>query len=286
VTFGNGWMHRNLIRILRHTDVRILYLFSDIFIVPVCLLFNTNRSRTYSYSFYRRRLRFGIFKSLLSVYRNHCSFAQVVIDRFATYAGKTFDVEVAGQDIFDAHVSGEDGFIHLSSHIGNYEMAGYTLNSDRKPIHAIVYSDEKKSVMDNRNGMFCRTNVSMITMKPDMSHLLEIDEAICRGEIVSFPADRHLAGSRCLTVPFFGSDAAFPKGPFSVAVMRSVDVLAVNVMKDGTEKYRIYVTNLPYDRTLPKNEQVRQLCCEYVSELERRVRQYPAQWYNFYDFWA
>ena len=32
-TFGNGWMHKNLIRILRVVDVRVLYLFSDIFIV-------------------------------------------------------------------------------------------------------------------------------------------------------------------------------------------------------------------------------------------------------------
>ncbi|MBQ7684398.1 MAG: lipid A biosynthesis acyltransferase, partial [Bacteroidaceae bacterium] len=37
-TFGNGWMHKWLIRILRYTDVRLLYAFVALTIVPVCLV--------------------------------------------------------------------------------------------------------------------------------------------------------------------------------------------------------------------------------------------------------
>lgn len=283
-TFGNGWMHRNLIRLLRFVDVRILYLFSDIFIVPFCVIFN--RSGKISYSFYRERLHNGVLRSCWLTYRNHCLFSQVVIDKFAMYAGKSFDVAIEGTDRFKELEQQDAGFVQLSSHIGNYEIAGYTLRSTRKEIHAIVYSFEKESVMNNRNSMFSKTNVSMIALKEDMSHLFEIDEALCRGDIISFPSDRHMEGTRCLEAEFLGQEAQFPQGPFSVATMRGVDVLAVNVMKEGLRKYRIYLTPLPYDKAASRKEQIRQLSQAYVAELEDKVRRYPTQWFNFFDFWA
>ena len=283
-TFGNGWMHRNLIRLLRVTGVRPVYLFSDIFIVPFCVLFNG--SGKCAYRFYRSRLGYGRLKSAWYTYRNHCLFSQVVIDRFAMYAGRSFDVEIVGNEHFRRLEAGDAGFVQLSSHIGNYEIAGYSLKSDRKAIHAVVYSSEKESVMNNRNSMFVKTNVSMIALREDMGHLFEIDEALSRGDIVSFPSDRHMEGGRCLKAMFLGKEAGFPQGPFSVASMRGVDVLAVNVMKEGLKKYRIYLTPLPYDRDASRKEQVNSLCRGYVEELERMVRMYPTQWFNFFDFWA
>lgn len=282
-TYGSGWMHRCLIRSLRFFDVRFLYLFSAIFVIPVCLALNESRKTAYHY--FRRILGYGRCKAAWSVYVNHCLFGQVVIDKFAMYAGKKFDVEVEGMQHFNSLASRDEGFLHLSSHIGNYEIAGYTLVSERKTINAVVYAHEKATVMENRSNMFVKTNIRMITLKEDMSHLFEIDEAVCGGDIVSFPTDRFMGQAKCVECSFLGRPAKFPQGPFSVAAMRGLDVLAVNVMKTGAKKYRIYVTPLQYDKQQPRKEQIRQLSQAYVSELEKRVLQYPTQWYNFFDFW-
>jgi predicted LPLAT superfamily acyltransferase len=282
-TYGSGWMHRCLIRSLRFIDVRFLYLFSAIFVIPVCLVLNESRKTAYHY--FRRILGYGRCKAAWSVYVNHCLFGQVVIDKFAMYAGKRFDVEVDGMQYFNELASRDEGFLHLSSHIGNYEIAGYTLVSERKTINAVVYAHEKATVMENRNNMFVKTNIKMITLKEDMSHLFEIDEAVCGGDIVSFPTDRFMGQAKCVECDFLGRPAKFPQGPFSVAAMRGLDVLAVNVMKTGAKKYHIYVTPLHYDKQQPRKEQIRQLSHAYVTELEKRVLQYPTQWYNFFDFW-
>ncbi len=283
-TFGNRWMHRSLVWILRHINTRIIYLFSDIFIVPVCLVMNPSRKT--AYSFFRNRIGYGPLKSAIATYRNHCRFSEVVIDRFAMYAGKIFDVEVDGLELFNEYASGSDGFLMLSSHIGNYEIAGYSLVSGRKTINAVVYDGEKASVTENRGNMFAKTNIRMIAIKSDMSHLYEINNALGNGEIVSFPADRCAGDGRMVERVFMGQKAGFPQGPFSVALMRGLNVLAVNVMKESSRKYRIYVTSLQYDKSLTRMEQLEMLSGAYVCELERRVRQYPEQWYNFYDFWA
>lgn len=282
-TYGSGGLHKSLIWTLRYIDVRFLYLFASIFVVPVCLILNDSRRTAYRY--FRDRHGYGRIRAAWATYINHCKFAQVVIDKFAMYAGKKFEVEVIGMDRFNELASKDEGFLHLSSHIGNYEIAGYTLVSERKTINAVVYAHEKASVMENRNNMFTKTNIRMITLRQDMSHLFEIDQALCNGDIVSFPTDRFMGQAKCVECTFLGKTAKFPQGPFSVATMRGLDVLAVNVMKTGLVKYRIHVTPLQYDKEAPRREQIRELSRAYVAELEKRVLEYPEQWYNFFDFW-
>ena len=283
-TYGNDWMHKWLIRMLRHIDVRILYLFVAVFIIPVCLLLNP--SRGIAYRFFRRRIGYGRLKSAWMTYKNHCLFGQSVIDKFAMYAGKRFSVEVENYSEFLNRASRkEEGFVQLSAHIGNYEIAGYTLAVQDKRFNALVFAGEKASIMQNRSKMFASTNIRMIVPQPDMSHLFEIDKALQDGEIVSMPADRTGASQKGIERFFLGAKATFPLGPLSVATMRGLDVLAVNVMKASLTRYKIYVTPLPYDKGATRQEQIRQLSDAYVTELEKRVRQYPAQWYNFFEFW-
>ena len=282
-TYGNEWMHRWLIRILRYIDPRVLYLFVAVFIIPVCLILGSSRGIAYRY--FRRRIGYGWLKSAWKTYVNHCLFGQVVIDRFAMYAGRKFCIEIEGQDHFLALATQKDGFMQLSAHIGNYEIAGYTLVADNKRFNALVYAGEKASVMRNRDRMFAGTNIHMITISPDMSHLFEIDKALADGEIVSMPADRINGSPKYIEHDCLGAKARFPLGPFSVSTMRGLDVLAVNVMKTSLRSYKIYVTPLLYDKTASRQEQIRQLSCAYVKELERRVRQYPEQWYNYFEFW-
>ena len=283
-TYGNAWMHKWLIRMLRHIDVRILYLFVATFVIPVCLVLNPSRGIAYRY--FRHRIGYGRMKSAWKTYVNHCLFGQVVVDKFAMYAGKKFDVEVENYNEFLERASRvEEGFVQLSAHVGNYEIAGYTLVCQNKRLNALVFAGEKASVMQNRSKMFADTNINMIAIQPDMSHLFEIDKALAEGEIVSMPADRINGSQKCIEHDFLGAKAKFPLGPFSVATMRGLDVLAVNVMKDSLTSYKIYVTPLAYDKEASRQEQIKQLSSAYVAELEKRVRQYPTQWYNYFEFW-
>lgn len=282
-TYGNEWMHKWLIRILRYIDVRFLYLFVAVLIIPVCLVLNPSRSIAYRY--FRQRIGYGRLKSAWKTYVNHCLFGQVVIDKFAMYAGKKFRIEIENYDAYINLTKQKEGFLQLSAHIGNYEIAGYTLTCQDKRINALVYAGEKASVMRNRDRMFADTNTRMIAISPDMSHLFEIDEALSDGEIVSMPADRSSGSSKYIEHEFLGAKARFPLGPFSVATMHGFDVLAINVMKASLRSYKIYVTPLPYDKAATRQEQIRQLSLAYANELEKRVRQYPAQWYNYFEFW-
>ena len=285
-TYGSGWMHRTLIGSLRWLDVRLIYVFTSIFIIPVCLLLNLNHSRTTAYRYFRQRLGYGCLRASWYTYVNHCLFAQVVVDRFAVFAGKRFKLDIDGYEYFQQLELETKGFVILSSHIGCYEVAGYSLISKSKQFNALVFGGEKATVMKGRQEALSEHNIRMIPVREDMSHLFIVNEALSNNEIMSMPADRIVGSAKVVKVNFFGETASLPAGPFSVATMNGFDALAVNVMKISAKRYKVYVTRLSYDTQAPRKQQMQQLANCYVEELERRVRQYPSQWFNFYDFWS
>lgn len=282
-TYGNGWMHKWLIRLLRYTDTRVLYAFAAIFIVPVCLIVNPAQRITYRY--FRDRCGMSWLRAVIKTYVNFYMFAQVVIDKFAMYAGRKFKTEIEGYNYFLTLAGKEGGFIQLSAHIGNYEIAGYTLTAEKKRFNALVFAGEKESVMRNRNRMFGDRNIRMIAIKPDMSHIFLINNALSDGETVSMPADRVIGSQKTMAVTLLGKEAHLPAGPFTVATMRGLPVIAVNVMKTAHDTYKIYVTPLRYDLSAPRRQQARQLADAYAAEIGRMMTMYPEQWYNYFDFW-
>lgn len=228
----------------------------------------------------------GALKAAWMTYKNHCAFSQVVIDRFAMYAGKKFKIDVDGYSTFQKLLKGESGFIQLSSHIGNYELAGYSLIAAEKRLNALVFGGEKASVMANRSKLFDVNNIRMIPMMSDMSHLFIINQALSDGEIISMPADRVFGSQKDFDIDFFEEQAKFPQGPFALASLKNVPVLFVSVMKTGAKKYHISVDQLNVSSESSAKGRAKNLAEEYVRLLELTVRKYPAQWYNYFDFWA
>ncbi len=282
-TYGNTWMHRWLIRLLRIVDMRPIYVICAVFIIPVTLVISPGGR--YIYRFFRQRMGYGRLHAACSTYVNHCLFSQLVIDKFAMWAGKKFKIELVGYDNYLRLDKEPEGFVQLSSHFGNYEIAGYSLHAVNKPFNALVFWGEKKSVMANRNRMFGNTNIHMIPISEDMSHMFEINRVLSDGETLSIPADRIYGSEKFIRLDFLGAEAHFPYGPFAIATQRCLKVLSVNVVKTSARQYKIIVKPLDYDTSLPRRQQIEQLARSYVADLEANVREYPTQWYNFFDFW-
>ncbi len=282
-TGGNGLMHRWLIALLRSANMRCIYAIAYVFVVPPTLFRPGFR---HIYRYFREKMGRSAWDSFRLTYKNHCLFAQAVIDKFAMYAGRRFDIELEGYDNFLRLADLSEGFVQLSSHVGNYEIAGYSLVAEKKKFNALVYFGEKEEVMNNREKLFSCSHIHMIPIKEDMSHLFAINTALGNGETVSIPADRIWGSQKFVEQTFLGCKAHLPVGPFQVIALHGVDALVVHCMKTGANKYKIYVVPLEYDKSAPRKQQIEQLSANYVRELERIVRMYPAQWYNYFDFWT
>lgn len=281
-TDGLPWMIRSLVVMMKVIDRRIIYCFMAI-VVPFYMIFHHD-SYLATYRFFRQRFHLGRIKSFLKVYANHFRFGQVIIDRYAAYAGKKFRFELDGNERFMELVNSERGFVQLSSHAGNYEMVGYGLTSTTKKINGLFYGGESKVMMDFRRKILAMHNVNLIEVDESMSHIFNMNAAIDRGEIVSMTGDRLFGSSKAIKCMFLGKEASFPMGPFALAVQKEVPMLAVFSMR-YKGRYRVYVRDIEQDESLPIRARMTDMAKKFASELENVVRMYPTQWFNYYDFW-
>ena len=219
-TGGTPWMQRTLLWLFRFIPIGFFYAVTAL-VIPFYMLFDRRGYRA-SYAFYRKRLGRGPLHSFLSVYANEFKLGQVVMDRFALYAGRKFDMQVDGMPEFERLSAAEAGFVQVSSHVGNYEMAGYTLQTPQKRMYALVFAGEKETVMQQRALRFGQSNIEMVPIAGDMSHLFTLNAALLEGSIVSMPGDRIFGSQKSITCRFFDAPAQFPAGPFLLAAQRSV----------------------------------------------------------------
>ena len=262
--------------------MRLMYGFVAVFVVPFYFLFSKGYKPMYH--FFRNRLGYSPIKSFVWVYRNFCRFSQVILDRFYMYAGGKFDFEIENYHLYKDCAAAEPGFLILSAHVGSYEAAGYTLVATEKRYNALVFSGEAESVMRNREKMFEETNIRMIPVKEDMSHIFVMNSALADGESVSIPADRVVGEQKTVTCDFLGAPAKFPLGPFVLAAQREIVALSIHVMKETAKRYHIFIEQLSNQGNTIR-EKAANLAQQYASSIESVLRKYPEQWFNYYEFW-
>lgn len=309
-TDGTPWMQRTLISWLRVVDVRVLYAVMAA-VIPFYMIF-AHAAYVACYRFFRRRLGLSPVSAFARVYVSQYHLGQVVLDRFAAYAGRRFAVDIDHYELFQQLAAAPGGFMQVSAHVGNYELAGYTLVAREKRFNALVFAGESEAVMAGRDRVFAAHNIRMIPVGDDMSHIFTLSAALRDGEIVSMPGDRVFGSQKVVTCRFFGAPARFPIGPFALAIGRGVPVLMVSVMKVATWRYRIFIDRIdagisgspssphltpsaPREATSVQQgsqsrgrqhqELIEALAQRFATRLEEIVRQYPTQWYNYYDFW-
>ena len=175
----------------------------------------------------------------------------------------------------------------LASHIGNPELCGYMLRSERKRMNAISFGGEKSTVQVSRTRMLGGNNIRLIEAGEDMGWLFTLGTALSDGEIVSIHADRVFGSPKTLEVELLDAPARIPAGPFTIAASRDLPVLAAFSLKTGLKRYHIRLFRLdsPQMQTLSRQEKMQYLANSYSACVEKVLQRWPLQWFNFYEFW-
>jgi predicted LPLAT superfamily acyltransferase len=287
-TGGGNFGQQFLLLSLKHGNINFIY-----FIVAIVALFyfafNFFATKNI-YQYFRKRHGYSIVRSLSSTYWNNFLFAKTLVDKFAIFAGRVNDytVEEINSNLFaDVINNPEKGAIIINSHVGCAEIAGYILSQNKKKMNALVYGGETIVIQEHRSKILEKRNMSIIPVVDAFSHIFAINEALKNAELISMHGDRTYENSKNIICNFLGTPAAFPIGPFQLAVKYKVPLLALFVMQNGHKKYKSYV--IPIEISNQENytdkQQIELLLKRYASALEDIVKQYPAQWYNFHKFW-
>ena len=275
-TDGLPWMHRTLIWMLRGIPIRVFYGISDVVILFYMLF--ARSAYLASYHYFRQRHHKSVLAAFGNVYLTFRQFGQVIIDRFAVYAGKQFDFVIEGNEHVMKAIADGNGCIILSSHVGNCEMAGYFLRPTRR-MYVLMYGGEKSTVMENRKKVFESNGIHVITQDENWTYLHTIHDALSSGDMLTLFADRNFGSAKTLSADVLYARTHLPRGPFSIAHMyEEATKVCVFVMKDSAKRYHIYVDRLEAQTADAYAQQ-------FASCLTRIVERYPNQWFNMYEFW-
>jgi KDO2-lipid IV(A) lauroyltransferase len=178
------------------------------------------------------------------------------------------------------HFHQAGGIVSVTAHVGNWELAGRLLASQRaRRTHVVVSPDEAPEL-----GRWVRRDGDGMRFVP-RGHPgigVELVAALRRGEVVALQADRALGNGGDAWIPFFGVPAPFPLGPFVLARAAGVPVVPAFCVLDRRYRYEVRIAT-PIVVARGAEEAAARA---WVAVLEAVVREHPTQWFNFFDAWS
>jgi len=284
-TRGGLLGYRIFVYIIKFPGINFAYLLLR-FVASYYFLF-ARKSNQHIYFYFRKIQGFGKLKSVFSIYKNYYALGQILIDKITVRAGFAnkftfnFDDEYYLLD-FSCHLG------LISAHVGNWDMAAHFFNNLDKRFNILLFDDEHQKIKKYLDNVLKEKKFNVIVIKDDLSHIIAIKNALDNKEFITVHGDRFIEGSKTIPMKFMGQTAHFPEGPFYLAARFGVPVSFVFVMKHSRKHYHFYATPpksyLPPSRKIDR-EFLKTILLDYISALEKTVKKYPKQWFNYYQFW-
>jgi len=228
------------------------------------------------------------------IYRHVYTFAELLLDRFALWSGssKPFEVAVHGREHMKRLMDQGKSAMLVGAHLGSFDMLRVVARDAQIPVNVIMYSGNAELINQAFETLDPDSRVRIINFDPHSAQTaFELRSCMERGEFVAVLSDRLGASPRrrITRARFLGKEAAFPEGPFLLAVLMHVPVILTVALKTGPRKYEVFMENLSDENLVSRSERkaaVPEQVRHFASRLEYYCLKAPSQWFNFFDFWA
>ncbi len=235
---------------------------------------------------------FGRPASLWQVAKHIHTFAATILDRVFLLSGelRRFDVRVHGVEMLHDGLADGHGVLLFGSHLGSFEVLR-VLSRERPDIKVRVVLDighnpAMSQLLDALNPEIAATVIDAGQSGPMI--MLEIQQALAEGAIVTLLVDRVQSGQAWLPMPFFGRDAPLPVAPWLIAAVLGVPVMLAFGLYRGGKRYDLVFETFELGGRVARAERasrLRGMVGRYAARLEHHARHAPYNWFNFYDFW-
>jgi predicted LPLAT superfamily acyltransferase len=254
-----------------------------LFVAFYFIIFSFHSTKS-TYYLFRRRLKYSKLSAAFQVYRSYFTFGRIQLDRVAIGTGlkRKYSFEFDGIQHINKLLAKKKGGILLTAHIGNFNLAQHFLSDkhDSAVVNLIMTDLEHQEIKSYLESVTGKATIKMIILKDDLSHIFLMNEALKNNELLVFAADRYYKNAKTYKETLLGSPARFPQGPFKIATRNKIPVLFVHIMRERDFHYHFYARPYVGLADAPKD-----LLKAYIVDLEKMVKKYPHQWYNYYDYW-
>ncbi len=179
----------------------------------------------------------------------------------------------------------ESGTILVYSHFGGWAASISGVHVKNK-INIVMQEAMIDSIKKLEKSIGLKSQLNIIDLnKGTLAVTVQIANALMNEEVVTIMADRASNKKAEMEAVFLNKKAKFNKNPFQIAYKTGKPILAYFIILTGMQKYRVEYIEINMDRSKTEDEAVKVALYQYVKKFEEIVRQYPNQWFNFFDFW-
>ncbi|MBY0468041.1 MAG: acyltransferase [Burkholderiaceae bacterium] len=219
-------------------------------------------------------------------------FAETMLDKLLATAGRyPLDrVQARGIDAVHAQAQIGQGAVLVTAHTGCLELCQALAETlpDVK-VNVLVHTKHAQSF----NRILARLNpqraVELIEVSDlDTGLMLQLADRVAAGEFLAVAGDRvPIRGSKTVRIPFLGSDADFPVGPYLIAGLLGCPLYLMLSLHEG-DGYALEFELLADKVHLPRRAREAALtehARRFADALAARLHRSPYDWFNFYAFW-
>ena len=254
-----------------------------VFVVALFYTLVSQKKRDELSGYYRA---VGVPDSLISYFRHVYAFSLNIFDRFIAKEGmeqRMVNVEKENLSAFEAlH---DTGGILVFSHHGNWAQSFKMFDVYDITLNIVADEAIDKNLQKIENSAESNQRINIISLKNGMQAMLDIARALQHNEIVIIMVDRVKEANKTVEVEFLNRPTLFHSGGFEIAHMRNTPMLGCDIVRTGDQQIKVYFSDIITSDKEKKEQIIQDLAQQYARFLEKVVREYPWQWFNFFDFW-
>lgn len=263
----------------------------------VLYFFMTGRSARRNVHEYQQRLvtwsgRRDLFPRRRPVLAQFLAFGECMLDRFDVWRGKLHlrDVDMDDPDgVRQALLTGGRGQMLVCTHLGNLDVCRAMAEiGEGVPLNVLMHLPNAAHF----NRLLGQSGDKRLRLMHvgdlDTAAMMDLSQRLDRGEWIAIAGDRNPEhGGRVVDVPFLGSVAAFPQGPWLMAAMLRCPVNLVCCLKHE-KRYCIHLRRFDDPATWERKNRdalIADAVARYASWLAEHCLRAPLQWFNFHPYW-
>lgn len=284
-SYGTPLGYKIFIFFFKYLGIRFAYL--NLTYVVLFFIIKCHKERKSIWYYYRQIHKYGRLKSIIKLYAHFFRFAQTIVDKVAIRYGfsNKFKYTYENADEAIELMETSQGAIFLGAHIGCWEVGSHIFSKYDKTMNILMVDAEYQRIKEVLEKTGENSGYEIIPINEDsIEAILQVKKVLSQGEILGIQGDRYIDEKRKIEVDFLGKKADFPQGPFLMASKLKTPVVIYFAMREKMS-YNFIFKYIDNKEGLSAKKYEEKIFNEYIHLLEKVVKRYPQQWFNFYSFW-
>ena len=226
----------------------------------------------------------------MDCYRHVLAFSSTIHDRVFLLNDQfdRFQIDYFGTEQLHAEYENGRGILLLGAHFGSFEvLRAVARKNPRLNMSMAMYPENAQRINRALAAINPHAMQDIISLGT-LDAMLAVNRKLDEGALVGLLADRASGPNQYQALAFLDAPAQFPIGAFRLAAMLKRPVYFMAGIYRGGNRYAVHFERLENFSSMPaanRDAVVALLMQKYVAALERYCREYPYNWFNFYDFW-